>query len=183
MRKGAARWAGTGEPARLSGEAGALRGGRDDVGRREEPPSDESGVRAHGSNQRFHRLVRHAVARALTTAPSLAGVSPAAEDILILHGWRRKGRQGRCRTKGSGQRHGRRDRGAGARHPRPVAPRRQDRRQPAGGDRYATADHQVARAVRAKCGPKHDRSLTWLSRYARIFGPTHGRRPRPDLSG
>ena len=32
-----------------------------------------------GSNQRFHRLLRHAVARALTTAPSLAGVSPAAE--------------------------------------------------------------------------------------------------------
>jgi hypothetical protein len=46
--------------------------------RREEPPRYESGLRAHGSNQRFHRLLRHAVARALTTAPSLAGVSPVA---------------------------------------------------------------------------------------------------------
>ena len=35
----------------------------------------ESGFRALGSNQRFHRLLRHAVARALTTAPSLADVS------------------------------------------------------------------------------------------------------------
>jgi hypothetical protein len=61
------------------------------VGRREAPPRDDSGFRAHGSNQRFHRLLRHAVARALTTAPSLAGVSPAADDILILHEWRRKG--------------------------------------------------------------------------------------------
>src|SRR2546429_7175554 len=61
----------------------------DDVGRREEPPRYESGLRAHGSNQRFHRLLRHAVARALTTAPSLTGVSPAAENILIPQGWRR----------------------------------------------------------------------------------------------
>jgi glutamine---fructose-6-phosphate transaminase (isomerizing) len=61
------------------------------VGRREEPPRDESGFRAHGSNQRFHRLLRHAVARARTTAPSLAGVSPAARRILTPHGWRRKG--------------------------------------------------------------------------------------------
>ena len=50
---------------------------------------NESGFRAHGSNQRFHWLLRHAVARALTTAPSLAGVSPAAE-ILIPQRWRRK---------------------------------------------------------------------------------------------
>ena len=50
------------------------------MGRREEPPRYESGFRALGSNQRFHRLLRHAVARALTTAPSLAGVSPAAEE-------------------------------------------------------------------------------------------------------
>src|SRR3954454_3387364 len=67
------------------------------VGRREEPSRYESGFRAHGSNQQFHRLLRHAVARALTTAPSLAGVSPAAADIVIRHGWRRKGRPGRCR--------------------------------------------------------------------------------------
>ena len=63
---------------------------RDAMCRREEPPRYESGFRAHGSNQRFHRLLRHAVARALTTAPSLAGVSPAAPRILILHRWRRK---------------------------------------------------------------------------------------------
>ena len=72
--------------------------GRVGVGRREEPPRYESGFRAHGSNQQFHRLLRHAVARALTTAPSLAGVSPAAADILIRHRWRRKGRPGRCRV-------------------------------------------------------------------------------------
>src|SRR5215217_513971 len=58
-------------------------------GRRKEPPRDESGCRAHGSNQRFHRLLRHAVARALTTAPSLAGVSPSAQFILVPQGWRR----------------------------------------------------------------------------------------------
>ena len=34
---------------------------------------------------RVHRLLRHAVARALTTAPSLPSVSPAAEDILTPH--------------------------------------------------------------------------------------------------
>jgi hypothetical protein len=39
----------------------------------------------------FHRLLRHAVARAPTTAPSLAGVSPAATRILTPHGWQRKG--------------------------------------------------------------------------------------------
>ena len=70
-----------------------------DVGRREEPPRYESGFRAHASNQRFHRLQRHAVARALTTAPSLAGVSPAAGKILTPQGWRRRRRPGRCRTK------------------------------------------------------------------------------------
>ena len=65
---------------------------------REEPPRDESGLRAHGSNQRFHRLLGHAVARALTTAPRLTGLGPAAPGILIHHGWRRKGRPGRCRA-------------------------------------------------------------------------------------
>ena len=89
------------ERARLSTRSRGLLGRSDDVCRREEPPRDESGLRAHGSNQRFHRLLRHAVARALTTAPSLAGVSPAADDILTLHGWRRKGRQGRCRVNDS----------------------------------------------------------------------------------
>ena len=61
--------------------AGSLANGTG-AGRREEPPRDESGFRAHGSNQRFHRLLRQAVARAPTTAPSLAGVSPAAPKIL-----------------------------------------------------------------------------------------------------
>ena len=79
-----------GEHARMSGVAGGLLGRSDGVGRREKPPRDESGFRAHGSNQRFHRLQRHAVARAQTTAPSLAGVCPAAIDILIPQGWRRK---------------------------------------------------------------------------------------------
>ena len=85
------------ERARMSTGFRGLLERSDDVGRREEPPRYESGLRAHGSNQRFHRLLRHAVARALTTAPSLIGVSPAAETILIPQGWRRKGRPGRCR--------------------------------------------------------------------------------------
>src|SRR6516165_9899208 len=80
---------GPGEHARLSAVADELLVRRDSVGRREEPPRYESGFRAHGSNQRFHRLLRHAVARALTTAPSLTGVSPAAEGIFIPHGWGR----------------------------------------------------------------------------------------------
>ena len=61
-------------------------------------PDMESGFRAHGSKQRFRRLLRHAVARALTTAPSLTGVGPAAEDIFTPHGWRRKRRPARCRV-------------------------------------------------------------------------------------
>jgi hypothetical protein len=97
VRKGACRPVGPDEHARLSGVVDELPDRRVGVGRREEPPRYESGFRAHGSNQQFHRLLRHAVARALTTAPSLAGVSPAAADILIRHGWRRKGRPGRCR--------------------------------------------------------------------------------------
>jgi hypothetical protein len=72
-----------GEHARLSGVADELLDRRVGVGCREEPPRYESGFRAHGGNQRFHRLLRHAVARALTTAPGLAGVSRAAADILI----------------------------------------------------------------------------------------------------
>jgi hypothetical protein len=62
-----------------------------DVCRREEPPRHESGLRAHGSNQRFHRLLGHAVARAPTTAPRLTGLGPTAPRILTLQGWRRKG--------------------------------------------------------------------------------------------
>jgi hypothetical protein len=56
---------------------------------------DESGFRAHGSNQRFHRLL------ALTTPSSLAGVSPAATRILTPHGWRRKGPPGTLLHKGA----------------------------------------------------------------------------------
>ena len=97
-KAGLARWPGRRERARLSVGDRRLLGGRDVLGRREEPPRDESGFRARSSDQRFHRLLRHAVARALTTAPSLAGVSPAAEDILIPHGWRRNRRTARCRT-------------------------------------------------------------------------------------
>ena len=48
------------------------------------------------------RLLGHAVARAPTTAPSLAGLGPAVPRILIPHGWRRKGRPGGCRTKSWG---------------------------------------------------------------------------------
>jgi hypothetical protein len=96
VRERACRPAGHGEHARFSAVAGGLLGRHDDVGRREEPPRYESGFRAHGSNQRFHRLLRHAVARALTTAPSLAGVSPAAPKILTPQGRRRKRRPGRC---------------------------------------------------------------------------------------
>ena len=86
MQKRACRPAGHGEHARLSAVAGGLLRRRDGVGRRGEPPRYESGFRAHGSNQRFHRLLRHAVARALTTAPSLAGVSPAALRFSPLRG-------------------------------------------------------------------------------------------------
>src|SRR4051812_16944048 len=99
---GACRLVGPDEHARLSGVADELLDRRVGVGRREEPPRYESGFRAHGSNQQFHRLLRHAVARALTTAPSLAGVSPSAADILIRPRWRRKGRPGRCRTNAQG---------------------------------------------------------------------------------
>ena len=86
--------AGPGERARLSAAAGSLLDRWDDVCRREEPPRYESGLRAHGSNQRFHRLLGHAVARALTTAPSLTDLSPTAARILIPQGWRRKGPPG-----------------------------------------------------------------------------------------
>jgi hypothetical protein len=60
------------------------------------PPRDESGFRAYGSSQRFHRLHRHAVARA--PKAHLGGVSPTAlgfsslmEDAASRHG--------RCRYK------------------------------------------------------------------------------------
>src|SRR5690242_11481523 len=86
--------AGPGERARLSAATGSLLDRRGDVRRREEPPRYESGLRAHGSNQRFHRLQGHAVARALTTAPSLTDLSPAAARILIPQGWRCKGPPG-----------------------------------------------------------------------------------------
>ena len=89
---------GLGERVQLSAGAGELRGRRGSVCRREEPSSYEAGLRAHGSNHRFHRLLGHAVARALTTAPRLTGLGPAAPRILIHHGWRRKRRPGRCRT-------------------------------------------------------------------------------------
>src|SRR5256886_17696800 len=72
-----------------------------DVCRREEPPRYESGLRAHGSNQRFHRLLGHAVARAPTTAPSHTDLSPAAVRILIPQGWRRKGPPGTLSDKPS----------------------------------------------------------------------------------
>jgi hypothetical protein len=85
---------GLGERAQLSAGAGELLGRRGGVCRREEPSSYEAGLRAHGSNQRFHRLLGHAVARALTPAPRLTGLDPAAPGILILQGWRRKGPPG-----------------------------------------------------------------------------------------
>ncbi len=100
MRKRASPQASPREPARLSVGCRVLRCRRDGVGRREEPPRYESGFRAQGSNQRFDRLLRHAVARALTTAPSLAGVGPAAPKILTPQRWRRKRRPGRCRANG-----------------------------------------------------------------------------------
>ena len=89
---------GLGERVQLSAGAGELRGRRGSVCRREEPSSYEAGLRAHGSNHRFHRLLGHAVARALTTAPRLTGLGPAAPRILILQRWRRKRRPGRCRV-------------------------------------------------------------------------------------
>jgi hypothetical protein len=91
---GPRRRPGPSEPARMSVGCCVLLGRRDDVGRREEPPRHESGFRAQGSNQRFHRLLRHAVARALTTAPSLAGVSPAAQTFSSLIGGGARGPPG-----------------------------------------------------------------------------------------
>ena len=64
--------------ARLSAGVRRLRSGWEGMDRREEPPRYESGLRALGSNQQFHRLLSQAVARALTAAPSLIGLSPAA---------------------------------------------------------------------------------------------------------
>ena len=93
---GPSRRLGLGERARLSAESGELLGRRGGVCRRKEPRSYEAGLRAHGSNQRFHRLLGHAVLRAPTTAPSLTGLDPAARRILTLQGWRRKRRPGRC---------------------------------------------------------------------------------------
>jgi hypothetical protein len=45
---------------------------------------DESGFRAHGSNQRFHRPAPHCPSA--STGPSLAGVSPAATRFSFLRG-------------------------------------------------------------------------------------------------
>ena len=85
MRKLACRQAGHGEHARLSGGAGGLLGRRDGVGRREDLPDMSPGFRAHGSNQRFHRLQRHTVLRPLS-GPSLVGVSPATPGFSSLRG-------------------------------------------------------------------------------------------------
>jgi hypothetical protein len=90
--------AGLSERIQLSAGAGELLGRRGEVCRREEPSSYQAGLRAHGSNHRFHRLLGHAVARAPTTAPRLTGLGPAAPGILMLQGWRRKRRPGRCRV-------------------------------------------------------------------------------------
>ena len=65
MRKRTWRSAGPGKACSVVSWPGLLLGSRVAVRRREEPPSYESGLRAHGSNQRFRRLLRHAVARAL----------------------------------------------------------------------------------------------------------------------
>jgi hypothetical protein len=62
--------------ARLSAGSGELLGRRGGVYRREEPPSYEAGLRAHGSSQPFHKLLGHAALRAPTTAPSLTGLDP-----------------------------------------------------------------------------------------------------------
>ena len=97
VQQRACRPAGHGEHARLSAVAGGLLRRRDGVGRWGEPPRYESGFRAHGSNQRFHRLLRHAVARALyRTKPRRR--QPGGPKILTPQGWRRKRRQGRCCT-------------------------------------------------------------------------------------
>jgi hypothetical protein len=71
-KTGLARMPGLREHASLSVVDGLLLGGRDVVSRREEPPRDESGFRARGSNQRFHRLPRHTVLRPLWDQASSA---------------------------------------------------------------------------------------------------------------
>ena len=65
--------------ARLLGGAGLLLGGRDAMCHWQEPPRDESGFRAHGSNQRFHRLQRHTVLRPRRdqAAPTLTALPSA----------------------------------------------------------------------------------------------------------
>ena len=85
--------------------AGELPGRRDGVCRREEPSSYEAGLRAHGSNQRFHRLLGHAVARALNTAPRLTGLGPAAPGrFSSFRGGGARGPPGRLSRKGRGSR-------------------------------------------------------------------------------
>ena len=81
---------------RFSAVVGGLLGRRDGVGRREEPSRDGSGFRAHGSHQRFHRLLGHAVARALASAPGLAGVCPAALEDSHRSGWPSRSGLWRC---------------------------------------------------------------------------------------
>ena len=70
--------AGLGKRVQLSAGGGELPSRRDGMCRREEPSRYEARLRARGSNQRFRRLPGHAVARALTTAPRLTGLGPAA---------------------------------------------------------------------------------------------------------
>ena len=71
--------------ARLSAGAGLLLDRRGRMYRRQEPPRDESGFRAHGSNQQFRRLQRHTDLRA-QKAPSLSGVSSTARRFSLLRG-------------------------------------------------------------------------------------------------
>jgi hypothetical protein len=70
------------------------------VCRREEPPRDESGLRAHGSSQRFHRLPGHAVARALTHQASPASSRRQQGFSSIMGGGARAARDAVARWAG-----------------------------------------------------------------------------------
>ena len=64
------------EHARLSAVVGELLDGTGRMGRREEPPRDESGLRARSSNQRFHSQISRLLRQ------SSAGAEPPPDGLL-----------------------------------------------------------------------------------------------------
>jgi hypothetical protein len=140
----------------FSAGAGLLLGRRDVMSRRWEPSRDESGFRAHGSNQRFHGLLRHTGLRALRHQASPASVRRQQRFSLLRGGGSSRqrhwpaNRAGDGRSAGSTRSNGRRARtpGAGADAPRGNVRRAPDRRA-AGRAASRPGAHRRARAGRA----------------------------------